>query len=96
MEEDEAVEDGTMVEEAPTGAADVVEEASKGEEDEATMDKSHPHQISTTLERKQARKRCVLHCMHEISDINAKIGTHELSDQMRPSNGAVQHEMLYA
>jgi len=72
VEEDEAVEDGTMVEEAPTGAADVVEEASKGEEDEATMDKSHPHQISTTLERKQARKRCVLHCMHEISDHQRK------------------------
>lgn len=36
---EEAVEDGTMVEEVPTGVADVAEVASKGDEDEATTDK---------------------------------------------------------
>lgn len=39
--EEEAEEDGTMVEEARTGVADVAEEANRAEEDEAITDKSH-------------------------------------------------------
>lgn len=54
---DAAEEDGTMGEAVRTGEADVAEGASKGEEDEATTDKSHPHQTNTTLGRKQVKKR---------------------------------------